>query len=67
MNEFADLLNSERQDVEGQRQKIATTQQLRRDSEMETTDARVEAARLKETAQKRDALLANVLDNLPEG
>ena len=50
MNEFADLLNSERQDVEGQRQKIATTQQLRRDSEMETTDARVEAARLKETA-----------------
>lgn len=67
MDELANLIDSERQDVEGQRNALVQGQQLRRASELESTDARVESARIQQTNQQRDALLQNVLENLPEG
>lgn len=67
MSEFAGLLDSERADSEARKKALVAGQQLRKDSALESTDARVADARIRESNQQRDALLASVLDNLPEG
>lgn len=67
MNEFAGLLDSEKTDIEARKQSLLTGQQLRHDSALESTDARVADASIRESNQRRDELLASVLDKLPEG
>ena len=57
MNEFADLLNSERQQVESSRRAIAAKQALRRESDLESADARVADSMAKESEQKRRSVL----------
>lgn len=63
MNEFADLLNSERQQVESSRRAIAAKQALRRESDLESADARVADSMAKESEQKRRSVLESVLSD----
>lgn len=67
MNELASLIDSERQDVEGRRNALvckASNYAVRVILNRPTPESR---RRIQQTNQQRDALLKNVLENLPAG
>ncbi|ENO89931.1 LPD38 domain-containing protein [Thauera linaloolentis] len=63
MNEFADLLGQERQDVSSRRQQVAETQTQRREFEFEQADRRTAEAMQREAQTRRRAVLDAVLED----